>query len=187
MQWGEAPAFGCFRKDVFDRVGLFDEDLVRNQDNEFNLRIIKRGGTMLLSPKITCYYYARDSLGKLWRMFYQYGYFKPLVARKLGAVMTARQLAPPALVVGLLLSAALAAWKPLFAGALAALAGCYLLAVAGAAAGVARRHGPRCGLAMFRVFPAMHFAYGLGYLRGILNFVIRRKNSAGDSQVVITR
>ena len=104
-RWVDTVPFGCYRREVFDRIGLFDEELVRNQDDELNLRLIKHGGRILLSPRIVCKYIARDSLAKLWRMYYQYGYFKPLVVRKVGGVMTLRQLAPPLLVLGLAVTA----------------------------------------------------------------------------------
>ena len=90
--------FGCFRREVFDRIGLFDEELIRNQDDEFNFRIITRGGRVLLLPDVFCRYFARRSFSQLARMYYQYGYFKPLVARKVGRVMTVRQLVPGLLV-----------------------------------------------------------------------------------------
>ena len=104
-RWVDTVPFGCYRRELFDRIGTFDEDLVRNQDDEFNLRLIRNGGRILLSPRIVCKYYARDSLPKLWRMYYQYGYFKPLVVRKLGGVMTVRQLLPPLFVVFLIVAA----------------------------------------------------------------------------------
>ena len=66
-RWVDTVPFGCYRREVFDRIGLFDEELVRNQDDELNLRLIKHGGRILLSPRIVCKYYARDSLSKLWR------------------------------------------------------------------------------------------------------------------------
>ncbi len=94
-RWVDTVPFGCYRREVFQRIGLFDEDLVRNQDDELNLRLIKHGGRILLSPRIVCKYFARESLAKLWRMYYQYGYFKPLVVRKIGGVMTLRQLRLP--------------------------------------------------------------------------------------------
>ncbi|MGH7607745.1 MAG: glycosyltransferase family 2 protein, partial [Gemmatimonadales bacterium] len=93
--------FGCYRRDVFARIGLFDEDLVRNQDDEFNHRLVRRGGRVLLLPDVVSYYYARGSFAQVARMFYQYGAFKPLVARKVGRVMTLRQLVPAAFVSGL--------------------------------------------------------------------------------------
>src|SRR5205807_2595104 len=93
-RWVDTVAFGCFRRAAFERAGLFDEELVRNQDDEFNFRLIRRGGRVLLMPTARAYYVARTSLRQLWRMYFQYGYFKPLVARKVGRVMTLRQLVP---------------------------------------------------------------------------------------------
>ena len=93
-KWVDTVPFGCYWKEVFDRIGLYNETLVRNQDDEFNHRLIKHGGRILLVPEIVSFYTARESLEKLWTMFYQYGYFKPLAARAVGAVMTARQLIP---------------------------------------------------------------------------------------------
>ncbi len=94
--------FGCYKREVFDKIGLYDEDLMRNEDDEFNTRLIKNGGKILLVPEIVSHYYARDTLLKLWRMCYQYGYFKPLAALKVGSVFTLRQLIPTAFVGSLL-------------------------------------------------------------------------------------
>jgi cellulose synthase/poly-beta-1,6-N-acetylglucosamine synthase-like glycosyltransferase len=80
-RWVDAVSFGCYRRQVFERIGLFDEELVRNQDDEFDLRLIKHGGRVLLLPDVVASYYARKSRRQLARMYYQYGYFKPLVAR----------------------------------------------------------------------------------------------------------
>ena len=79
MQVDTVP-FGCYRKDVFDRIGLYDTDLVRNQDDELNARLVKHGG-----------------------MFYQYGLYKPLVNKKLGSPATLRQFFPVAFVLGIIL------------------------------------------------------------------------------------
>ena len=54
--------FGCYKREVFEKIGLFDEDLVRNQDDELNVRLQRNGGKILLVPEIVSYYYARDSL-----------------------------------------------------------------------------------------------------------------------------
>ncbi|MEI8345073.1 MAG: glycosyltransferase family 2 protein, partial [Candidatus Omnitrophota bacterium] len=94
--------FGCFKRKVFDEIGLFDEDLIRNQDDEFNARLIKHGGKVLLIPEIWSEYYARATLAQLWRMYYQYGYFKPLASIKLGKVTTWRQLVPAFFIVSLI-------------------------------------------------------------------------------------
>ena len=86
--------FGCFHRSIFDKVGLYDEELVRNQDDELNARIIKAGGKIYLIPQLVCEYYARDTAKKVYKMFYQYGVFKPLVNKKLGSPATVRQFFP---------------------------------------------------------------------------------------------
>ena len=74
-RWVDAALYGCFRRQVFERVGLFDEELPRAQDIEFNLRLRRAGGLILLVPDVVSYYSPRDSLPKLWRMQFQNGYF----------------------------------------------------------------------------------------------------------------
>src|SRR5690606_23824190 len=88
--------FPCYPMELFRRIGGFDEELVRNQDDEFNARLLQRGGRLLLVPGVVSQYYARTRLRNLARMFFQYGLFKPAVIRKTGAVLTVRQLVPAA-------------------------------------------------------------------------------------------
>jgi glycosyltransferase involved in cell wall biosynthesis len=164
--------FGCFRREVFQRVGMFDEDLVRNQDDEFNLRLIRAGGTVLLVPGIVSYYRARATLGRLARMFYQYGYFKPLVARKVGRVMTVRQLVPASLVACVALSGLLAPWVQAARVLFAVVVGSYLVAAVACSVSIGIRHGVRLMLALLLVFPTLHWSYGFGFLRGVLVFIL---------------
>jgi glycosyltransferase involved in cell wall biosynthesis len=166
--------FGCFRREVFERIGLFDEELIRNQDDEFNFRIITQGGRVLLLPDVCCRYFARRSLDQLARMYYQYGYFKPLVARKVGRVMTVRQLVPALLVAALSASAALAIWLPSARVVFALVAASYLSLVLVCSAAAIRTHGIRCGAALAAVFPTLHFSYGAGFLLGIRDHLLTR-------------
>ena len=187
-RWVDTVPFGCYRKEVFDRIGMFDEDLVRNQDDEFNLRLIRSGGRILLTPKVVCRYYTRDSLGKLWRMYYQYGYFKPLVVRKVKGVMTLRQLVPPLFVLCLVAGALLAPWSQIAAAALAVLVVSYATVLAGCAVVAARKHGWPVALGLCLVFPAMHLSYGIGYLRGLVKFLVfRHRVCAGTALTPISR
>jgi glycosyltransferase involved in cell wall biosynthesis len=165
--------FGCYRRETFDRIGLFDEELVRNQDDEFNFRLIARGGRVLLLPDVTCRYFARHSFRHLARMYYQYGYFKPLVARKVGRVMTARQLVPSILITTLLGSAGLGFWLPGAAAAFASIATVYAVFILVCAA-VTAGADLRCALALAAVFPTLHFSYGFGFIRGIYDHLLAR-------------
>jgi GT2 family glycosyltransferase len=165
-RWVDTVPFGCYRRDVFDRFGHFDEELVRNQDDEFNLRILKSRGRLLLVPDVTSTYYARASLRQLTRMFYQYGYYKPLVARKLGRIMTLRQLVPGALVAGLTATALLAPWSRVSTALFVVISGAYVAVNLVASLHSARR---RCGpLRLAATFAVMHMSYGFGFLVGAL-------------------
>jgi glycosyltransferase involved in cell wall biosynthesis len=175
-KWVDTVPFGCYRREVFDRIGMFDEDLARNQDDEFNHRLIKHGGRILLVPEVVSYYYARDSLLKLWRMYYQYGYFKPLVARKIGKVMTVRQLVPPLFVLGLFGSAVLACWSWAMRLIFGSIVIVYAAVDIGCSTIIAFKQGFRCGLALCIVFPALHLSYGLGFLKGMEDFFLLRKH-----------
>ncbi len=174
-KWVDTVWGGCYKKELFKTIGLFDEQLIRNQDDEFNQRLIARGGRILLVPDVVSYYYPRSSLAQLWRMFYQYGYFKPLVAMKLGRIGTVRQLIPMVclgLLVGLSLASIGSQASRLM---LLLLVASYLLADFTVAFAVGLSGGLRCVGWMSLVFPVMHVSYGLGYARGIFDFWIRRK------------
>jgi glycosyltransferase involved in cell wall biosynthesis len=173
-RWVDTVPFGCYRRTVFQQIGLFDEDLIRNQDDELNSRLAKAGGKILLSPDIQIDYFARTKISQLWRMYFQYGYYKPLVIRKVGTVVTARQLVPAAFVLALVLGAATA---PLHAFGLAALStviGAYALVNLSASLLAAiRERDPSLLLVLPVAFAVVHLAYGSGFLKGIWNFLVK--------------
>lgn len=170
----DTVAFGCYRREVFDRIGLFDEELVRNQDDELNARLVKQGGRIMLIPDVVTQYYARRSLAQVARMYYQYGYFKPLAAWKVGRIPTIRQVVPPAFVASVAATAALAPWSLTARVLLGLIAGAYSIGLLTAAGGAVRRHGMRCAAALLLVFPALHFSYGLGSLVMVLERLVGR-------------
>lgn len=186
-RWVDTVAFGCYRRDVFQRIGGFDEELVRNQDDELNLRLGQRGGRLLLVPDVSSVYQARDSLGKLWRMYWQYGYCKPLVVRKVGGVLTARQLVPALFVAALMLSV-VALTTPLGAIPLALIVGSYALASVVAALLVRPHHGWPVAFALPVVFAVLHVGYGVGFLRGTMRFLVARRGPpVTAAQLPLTR
>lgn len=167
--------FGCYKREVFQRMGLFDEDLARNQDDEFNLRLIKNGGKILLVPDIVSYYYARDSLRKLWKMYFQYGYFKPLVVKKVGAVLTGRQLMPGIFVGSLIVSGI---FSPIVKPSLwffLLIASIYTIFNVSVSCLVGFKKGLKYISVLPLIFATLHLSYGIGYLKGILDFMILKK------------
>jgi glycosyltransferase involved in cell wall biosynthesis len=171
----EHVPFFCCRRTLFERVGLFDEELVRNQDGEFSARVIRSGGRVVLVPEARAQYFARASLPKLARMFYQYGYYKLLTAIKLRRVMTLRQLVPPAFILALVGTAAATPWEPASGAAFAGLVGTYATLVSVTAIIAARGHRFRCVGVLIVAFPLMHFSYGFGQLRRAVELAARRR------------
>jgi hypothetical protein len=90
----EGAQFPTIRRWVFDRIGTFDERLVRNQDDEFNFRIRKAGGLIYVSPRVRYTYFVRESASSLFRQYFQYGFWRIPVMEKHRGPTTLRQLAP---------------------------------------------------------------------------------------------
>ena len=93
---------GCWRRDTFDRIGCFDEELVRNQDDEFNLRLTRAGGTVWQSPLIKSWYHPRGSCRQLFQQYMQYGYWKVRVIQKHRLPASWRHVVPALFVASIL-------------------------------------------------------------------------------------
>ena len=179
---------GCWRKEVFDRVGLFDEELVRNQDDELNLRIVRAGGRVWQSPSIRSCYYPRSSLANLFSQYKQYGYWKVRVIQKHTLPASIRHLVPGAFVLGLMVLALLALfWSP--ARSILTLAlGAYAAANLAASLHVCVTAGTFRYLPVIPiVFAGYHFGYGYGFLRGVVDFLLLRRGESGAAFTAITR
>ncbi len=90
----EGAQFPAIRRWVFDRIGMFDERLVRNQDDEFNYRIRRAGGKIYVSPRVQYSYFVRERLGQLFKQYFQYGFWRIPVVEKHRRPTTLRQMAP---------------------------------------------------------------------------------------------
>lgn len=178
----DTVTYGCWRREIFERIGYFDAELVRNQDDEHNFRLTRAGGEIYQSPRICSWYHVRGSLKALFRQYMQYGYWKVLVIRKHGMPASWRHLVPGAFVGCLCLLGVLGIfWSPALWAA-AGLAILYAAAAVAAAAAIASR----ADWILFPVLPVViacfHFGYGYGFLRGVLDFVIR--NNAPEAKFV---
>lgn len=164
--------FGCYKKELFDKIGDFDRDLKRNQDDEFNARLIQNGGKIYLLPFLRIRYSARENFRKLLKMFYQYALYKPLVNKKLKHPATIRQFAPPAFVLYLLvlLIALVLGFYPL-AFSVPILLYLVLSLVFSVKAAVKNNDIPAILILPF-VFFGIHLSYGLGYFAGMLKWTV---------------
>ena len=166
---------GCWPREIFDRIGLFDEELVRNQDDEFNLRLRRAGGKIWQSPRIKSRYHPRESLRSLFKQQLQFGYWKVRVIQKHKIPACIRHLVPAAFVLSLVISPLTSLISPLAAWTCLGSVGAYSVCNFTASFLTARRAGWKSFPLLPLVFACYHLAYGLGFLRGIWDFVIVRR------------
>ncbi len=164
---------GMWPRRVFERVGLFDEEFVRNQDDEFNYRLRKAGGRVLLTPTMRSWYQNRATLTGLLRQYYQYGEWKVRVLQRHPRQMSWRHFVPPAFVAGLAVLTLLSAVAPLPALALRMLSALYALVVLAVSTRIAWGRGIGAILATALAFMSIHLAWGAGFLNGLVIFANR--------------
>jgi succinoglycan biosynthesis protein ExoA len=162
--------FPAYTRAILDRVGPFDEELVRNQDDEYNARLRKLGGRVLLAADVRSRYYSRGSWRGLWRQYFQYGCWKVRVLQKHPRQMKLRHFVPAAFVGALALSAAFAPFGRPAALAGLGLLGAYALAVLAASLLALRDHGTRVFPGLPLAFGILHVAYGAGFWAGLVKF-----------------
>ena len=90
----DSVAFACYNRKVFEKIGLFDEKLIRNQDDEMHYRINAHGFRILMVPEMDCSYQVRSTIGQLFKQYFQYGLYKPLVLKKVSSGIRLRHLIP---------------------------------------------------------------------------------------------
>jgi succinoglycan biosynthesis protein ExoA len=183
----DTVTYGCWRRDTLMELGLFDEDLVRNQDDELNLRLTRRGGRIWQTPRIRSWYQPRSSLSAVFRQYFQYGYWKVRVIRKHRLPASWRHLVPVA-AIGAAFALAVAglfdrrAWY-----ALAALVTVYVGLSAGASVLASRNARSWTVIPWLPlVFAAYHAGYGLGFALGLFDQLTRR-GSGSSSVTSLTR
>ena len=173
----DTVTYGCWRKSTLEKVGMFDEQLVRSQDDELNMRIAATGGVIWQSPRIVSWYRPRTSLFGLFLQYFQYGFWKVAVIRKHRRFSRWRNLVPVAcLLIGVLLPTCAAAadaagfvrWRNVLLAGWAGLAALYFMASLACAVSVAVRKGWSFLLSLPIVFATYHLAYALGFLLALL-------------------
>jgi glycosyltransferase involved in cell wall biosynthesis len=166
---------GCWRREIFDRLGLFDEELVRNEDDEFSLRIIRSGGTIFQSPRIRSWYTPRGSLTALLRQYAQYGYWKVRVIQKHRMPASPRHLVPALFIFLFAVLSIASVWSALARAGTMALAAAYIIGNLLASADTARRSEWRLWPLMPVVFACYHIGYAVGFLHGVWDLGILRR------------
>ena len=176
----DTVAFGMYRKAVHYEINKFDETLVRNQDDDYNFKLTKAGYKVFFDPEIVSHYYVRGSYSKLYKQYFQYGYWKVYVNKKHKTVTSLRQLFPfffvSGIIIGLLLS--------LISSVFGVILFTTLLLYAGLAIyfGHKSAESVKEGMRIAFVFSILHMSYGIGYLKGIIEFIIFKKQPSDTSK-----
>lgn len=169
--------FGCYKKEVFGKIGLYDEDLIRNQDNELNERLKKAGGKIYVIPSLVIKYYARENYTKLCKMMFQYGYFGPLVDMKLKRPTRLRRYIPAFFVLSLIIPFLFSFFLSNFYILSLVSFGLYFSANTFFSIKEANK-ADKILLAPY-IFTAnliSHMGYGIGYLKGLIDFPILKRH-----------
>jgi len=176
--------FGAWRRELFNKIGLWNENFLRAEDLEFNVRIKKAGYKIILDPEIKIYYYPRENFLKLFKTMFQYGYWKNYVNKELKVISSFRQIIPPLFVLYLLLAIIFSfisfwIWAPFIF---------YLVLSLLFSLDISFKHNDFKILPFsFWTFITSHIGYGLGYLKGVLDVWILKKQRPNKKQFEITR
>lgn len=162
----------AYKKIIFDEIGLFDERLIRNQDDEFNFRLIKQGYKIYHTTKTSISYYVRARYLNLYKQYYQYGFWKVFVNKKHSTITSFRQLVPSAfllfIIIGLILSFLSYSISLIFG------IGICLYVIVGLVNSLLISKRILSVPGILYTFFILHFSYGWGYLAGIIDIIILR-------------
>lgn len=171
---------------VFEKIGFFDENLIRNQDDDFNFRVTNAGGKIYYDHEISLKYYVRGNFKGLWKQFFQYGYWKVYVNKKHKAVTTVRQLVPPLFVSYLAILVLTSFFSISVAGVFGLPFAVYVAMAVYFALKASEKDKEIKFWEVFKTFPILHVSYGLGYLKGIWTFLILNQRPS-DKQKELSR
>jgi len=174
--------FGTYRRGVFDKVGLYNERLVRNQDIELNSRIRKAGGHVVISPEIKLGYYNRATYCGLWQQSFSNGLWNPYTIWLVGGGLSVRHFVPLFFVLGLMGLAIAAFFWPPVTWMLLGYILFYLSVASFFAVRESRLKNQRSRIASALLilwsFVVLHTAYGLGSLWSIITIPrLKRQDS----------
>lgn len=167
--YAEGACYPVFRREVFSKIGLYDETLIRNQDDELNYRLARHGEKVFISPRARSTYFVRETPSQLYQQYFNYGYWRVAVLRKHRLPASLRQLVPPAFMFLMLTTAIVALSLPgelrLLGGVLPTIYGGTLLLVGASEIG---RAGWRVALLFPIAVAIMHSAYAAGFVSALL-------------------
>ena len=173
--------FGCYKRDVFSRIGLFNENLIRNQDIEFNLRLKRAGGKILLCPDIISSYHARPSLKSLFKQNFLNGFWVIYSLKYAKLPFSYRHLIPALFLLSLLLSLLVTPFYKNTIYFLVGILGIYTVLDIISSFSLSLKHGLKYFPYLVVTFPTLHFSYGFGSLWGGIKLILSRLKGEQDA------
>jgi glycosyltransferase involved in cell wall biosynthesis len=173
-------AFGAYKREVFERIGGYDEELIRNQDDEFNFRLIQNEGEIWLDPSIKSTYTQRNSFTGLFKQYFQYGFYKIRVMQKRRGIASWRHVVPGLFVLTLLFGLSIFLFTgniiPILSLCLPYLSFSLIVTILE----LIKTPSNLISVMMLPVaFFILHISYGLGFLLGLIYFL----NKWGDFKI----
>ncbi|PKO07417.1 MAG: glycosyltransferase family 2 protein [Chloroflexi bacterium HGW-Chloroflexi-3] len=157
--------FGSFYRTLIDEIGYFNEDLLANEDYEFNVRIRNSGKKIYFDPRIKTQYISRDTILSLSKQYWRYGYWKFRMLRKYPDTIRWRQAIPPLFVTGIILLILMSIFIPIVWSLLSIISLLYvLILIIGTLSVIDLKTESYCLFGTPIAIIVMHFSWGLGFL-----------------------
>ena len=169
-------AFGAHRREIFADIGGYDEEMVCNQDDEFNYRVLQAGKKIWMDPTIKTKYFARQSFIKLFKQYFNYGFYKIRGIQKRGQIFSIRHIIPSIFIVSLMITLIIGFFLQL---PLVAFSVVFLYLVFNLSASIYSASSIRVFPLIFLAFWTLHLGYGFGFIWGL----IRLFNKWNDTEL----
>ena len=161
--------YGSFYKKLLDEVGYFNEELLANEDYEFNARIRKAGGKIYFDPRISTRYIARATLGRLSKQYFNYGFWKFKMLQKFPETLRLRQAIPPLFVAGIIILLLFSIFFPAFWKIIGTILLVYVGVLMAGAVKMLKDGSWLCLFGIPLAIIVMHFSWGAGFIFSIFS------------------
>ena len=167
--------YGSYKRELFKKIGYFDESLLANEDYEFNTRIRQSGGRIWLDPAIQCTYFARATFAALAKQYWGYGFWKAQMLKRYPETLRWRQALPPAFVLGLVVLALVGFVWPIAWPVFAVIVGLYLAVQLVPAIQISLKAGDiHLSIGVVIATLIMHFSWGTALIVGLFSHPDRK-------------
>jgi len=159
--------FGAFYRSLFDEIGFYNENLLTNEDYEFNARIRETGKKIYFDPRIKTEYIARKNLKELSGQYWRYGFWKVQMLKKYPKTIKLRQAIPPLFVLGLISLIIISIFIPIIWNLIGLILLLYVVVLVGGTI-ISNRENLdiSCLVCVPLSIMTMHFVWGSGFIFG---------------------